>query len=137
MNIKAISSPTKIAKTIFCDLGIVTFSPGFKCAASFLLSATARRTMARRMALGVEKAPTLVGKIADKQISRSTSAQPTPNHTEGATIRRSFYIRHSVIVPLCKLEGNPHRLLLADCRLIEARLSLACIQNSAREFDAE
>jgi hypothetical protein len=28
-------------------------------------------------------------------------------------------------------------LLMADCRLIEARLSLACIQNSAREFDAE
>jgi hypothetical protein len=35
------------------------------------------------------------------------------------------------------MEQEIERRVLADCRLIEARLSLACIQNSAREFDAE
>lgn len=38
---------------------------------------------------------------------------------------------------LLKLDDYLDRPELADCRLIEARLSLACIQNSAREFDAE
>jgi hypothetical protein len=47
------------------------------------------------------------------------------------------YFQYSDGVRVAAIGHGAEGPLVADCRLIEARLSLACIQNSAREFDAE